>query len=149
MTRLRDATVADVPQMMEIAGQAATAAQWSPEHYKQILSGNGLGLVLQENSRIIGFILGRGIAEAWEIENIAVAASERRRGLGSRLVEEFLRRIRSHGAREVFLEVRESNRAALSLYKKWSFIEVGRRKSYYHSPEEDALLLKFYFPDVN
>jgi len=149
MTRLRGATAADVPQMMEIAGQAITAAQWSPEHYQQILSGNGLGLVLQENSHIIGFILGRGIAEAWEIENIAVAASERRRGLGSRLVEEFLQRIRSHGAREVFLEVRESNRAALSLYKKWSFIEVGRRKGYYHSPEEDALLLKFYFPDVN
>ena len=72
--------------------------------------------------------------------------SARRRGLGSHLLGEFLHHVQSNGGREVFLEVRESNRAARELYEKWAFIEAGRRKSYYQDPPEDALVLKFYFP---
>ena len=47
----------------------------------------------------------------------------------------------------IFLEVRESNRAAKALYEKWAFTEEGRRKAYYTDPEEDALILKFSFPE--
>jgi ribosomal-protein-alanine N-acetyltransferase len=86
------------------------------------------------------------VAEEWEIENIAVTGAARRCGLGSRLVGELLDHVRSRGGKTVFLEVRESNRAARALYEKWAFIEVGRRKAYYQNPVEDALILKFNFP---
>ena len=102
-------------------------------------------MVIQEDSAVVGFVVGRGAAGEWEIENIAVTGAARRRGLGSRLLGEFLHHVRSSGAAEVFLEVRESNRAARKLYEKWAFIEAGRRKSYYQDPQEDALVLKFYF----
>jgi ribosomal-protein-alanine N-acetyltransferase len=45
----------------------------------------------------------------------------------------------------VYLEVRESNRAARSLYVKCAFIESGHRKSYYSEPEEDAVLYRLDF----
>ena len=58
-----------------------------------------------------------------------------------------MHQIRGNGAKVVYLEVRESNKAARALYEKWAFIEAGRRKSYYQEPLEDALVLKFYFSD--
>jgi ribosomal-protein-alanine N-acetyltransferase len=82
----------------------------------------------------------------WEIENVAVSGPARRRGLGSHLLGAFLDLVRSRGGIEVYLEVRESNRAARALYEKWAFQEAGRRKSYYRDPDEDALVLRFSFP---
>jgi ribosomal-protein-alanine N-acetyltransferase len=101
---------------------------------------------VEQSGSVVGFIVGRQVADEWEIENIAVTGSARRCGLGSRLVGEFLDLVRGRRGKAVFLEVRESNRAARSLYEKWAFLEVGRRKMYYQDPAEDALLLKFIFP---
>ena len=103
-------------------------------------------LVVEQDGNVVGFIVGRQLEDEWEIENIAVTGAARRHGLGSRLVSELLNLVRSQGGKTVFLEVRESNRAARSLYEKWGFLEVGRRKMYYQDPAEDALVLKFKFP---
>ena len=77
--------------------------------------------------------------------NIAVAGPARRRGLGTRLLGEFLDLARARGADAVFLEVRESNRAARALYEKWAFLECGRRRRYYQDPDEDAILYRIGF----
>src|ERR1700746_366195 len=145
MPRVRKATLSDVTRMMEIARHSITAAQWAQRQYEQVFSPHHLVLAIEENSIVLGFIVGRGAADEWEIENIAITGAARRRGLGSRLLGEFLPHISSNGAAEVFLEVRESNHAARKLYEKWAFIEAGRRKAYYQDPPEDALILKFYF----
>jgi ribosomal-protein-alanine N-acetyltransferase len=142
---VRPAGAGDLPRIMDIAKRSATAAQWSEAHYQQLFSPGRLALLVEDAGEVTGFIVGRETAEEWEIENIAVSGVARRRGLASRLVGEFLHRARNSGAREVFLEVRESNRAARVLYEKWAFIEAGRRKQYYQNPVEDALVLKIYF----
>jgi ribosomal-protein-alanine N-acetyltransferase len=154
--RVRLAEASDLPRLVEIASHSATAAQWNQSEYQKLfLSGSALdldqtqprtALVVEQDGSVAGFIVGRQADDEWEIENIAVTGAARRCGLGSRLVGEMLDLIRSRGGKAVFLEVRESNRAALSLYEKWAFIEVGRRKMYYQNPAEDALILKFKFP---
>lgn len=156
MVRVRPAEAADLSRLVEIASHSVTAAQWNPAEYQKLsppdpASSTGLpqprtALVVEHDGSVVGFIVGRQGDEEWEIENIAVTGTARRCGLGSRLVGELLDLVRRHGGKAVFLEVRESNRAALSLYEKWAFIEVGRRKMYYQSPVEDALVLKFKFP---
>jgi [ribosomal protein S18]-alanine N-acetyltransferase len=146
MIKVRPAIADDVPIMMEIAKHSLTAAQWSPTQYEQMFSSGRVVLVIEENGSVMGFIVGRCLGSEWEIENVAVRGAARRRGLGSHLLGEFLHYVRSSGGHEVFLEVRESNRAARALYEKWAFLEAGRRKSYYQNPQEDALILKFYFP---
>ena len=45
------------------------------------------------------------------------------------------------------LEVRPSNAAAIALYRRFGFQEVGRRKNYYDLPKEDALILTRYFEE--
>jgi [ribosomal protein S18]-alanine N-acetyltransferase len=69
-----------------------------------------------------------------------VAPSARRIGVGKRLLERLLDGARETHSTSVFLEVRESNVAARTLYEKLGFRETGRRKSYYASPLEDAVL---------
>jgi ribosomal-protein-alanine acetyltransferase len=143
--RIRLANAADIPTMMALERHAATAAHWSKEQYEAAFSSevpSRVVLVLEEEAAVLGFIAGRAAGEEWEIENIAVAGPARRRGLGTRLLGEFLDLARDRGAEAVFLEVRMSNLAARRLYEKWAFVGTGRRKGYYREPEEDAIVYR-------
>jgi ribosomal-protein-alanine N-acetyltransferase len=145
--RIRRATAADIPDLMALENRAATAAHWSMKQYETAFSGKPpyrVVLVLEEAS-VQAFIAGRTLDKEWEIENIIVAEPVRRRGLGARLLGEFLDLARARGADAVFLEVRESNLAARRLYEKWAFVESGRRKLYYREPEEDAIVYQLGF----
>jgi ribosomal-protein-alanine N-acetyltransferase len=155
--RIRRAIPTDIPALIALEKQSATAAHWSPEQYETVFSSEEparVVLVVEgssvedspiEDARVHGFIVGRAVSEDWEIENIAVAGAARRRGLGTRLLEEFIGLARGRGAQSVFLEVRESNVAARRLYEKHAFVETGRRKRYYRQPEEDAIVYRSEF----
>lgn len=150
MVRVRPAEPADIPRIVEIAAHSATAAQWNQSEYLQLFAPQSLqerlALVVEDGTEVVGFIVGKQIDHECEIENVAVIGTARRRGLGARLLGEFLKLVRGRGGREIWLEVRESNLAARALYEKWAFLESGRRKAYYQDPEEDALVLKIIFP---
>jgi len=148
---IRPADSTDLLAMLAIEKHAATAAHWSIEQYEALFRASGqIALIVQEETQqekaqVQGFIIARAIGVEWEIENIALAGPARRRGLGTRLLGEFLDLARAQGAEAVFLEVRESNRAARALYEKWSFMRSGRRQKYYKDPEEDAILYRHGF----
>jgi ribosomal protein S18 acetylase RimI-like enzyme len=76
------------------------------------------------------------------LENMAVAESWQRQGIGGRLLTAGFLWCRAHGAGTVFLEVRDGNRPAIELYERAGFSAVGRRPSYYRDPVEDALQMK-------
>ena len=150
--KIRHATAADVPAMHATGKHAATAARWTDSDYTKIFDSPELqtdwrriALVIEEDGKLQGFLVAQTIGGEWEIENVAIAPDARRRGLGTRLVGELLDMARAQRASAVFLEVRESNRAARALYEKWAFVESGRRKQYYRAPDEDALVFKFTF----
>jgi [ribosomal protein S18]-alanine N-acetyltransferase len=128
---------------MALANLSSSAAKWTAEQYHQILENSlprRVMLVMEEESAVQAFLVGRALNAEWEIENIVVADSRRRRGLGRQLLEEFLRFSQGEGAETIFLEVRESNLAARKLYEKCGFAENGRRQRYYKEPAEDAIL---------
>jgi [ribosomal protein S18]-alanine N-acetyltransferase len=142
---IRPASPADIPAMMRLVNHSATAAHWSREQYDQVFRDDPpwrVALVIEEAVGMQGFLVARQVAAEWEIENIAIAGAARRRGLGTRLLGQFLDQARSEGATAVFLEVRESNQPARSLYEKWAFTENGRRPRYYTQPEEDAIVYR-------
>ena len=142
---IRPATVNDLPSMIAIEKHAATAAHWSAAQYELLFRSFApprVALIIQEEACVHGFVVARAVGGEWEIENIAVSGQARKRGLGTRLLGELLDLARARGAEAVFLEVRESNRAARALYEKWSFLESTRRTHYYHDPEEDAILYR-------
>jgi len=140
--KIRPATTADIPALMAVEKHAITAAHWSLEQYQAVFSRAEPArnaLILEDESGIQGFLIARVVEKEWEIENIVIAGLARRRGLGTRLLSNFLDGARSEGADAVLLEVRESNVAARGLYKKCAFLESGRRKLYYRDPQEDAV----------
>lgn len=82
-----------------------------------------------------GFVLARLAAGEGEILTVAVARAHRRRGLGRDLMEAVLRRLHAERAEALFLEVDETNAAALALYRRLGFREVARRPAYYDHPQ--------------
>jgi ribosomal-protein-alanine N-acetyltransferase len=145
--QVRLATPADLPALLALDRGASAAAHWSEADYQRLLAeAAGRVTMVIEEDHVQGFIVGRGLGPEWEIENIVIASPAQRRGLGTRLVQEWLDLAQTQGAQAVFLEVRESNRAARTFYSKLGFVESGRRKSYYRNPEEDALMYKKVFP---
>ena len=94
-----------------------------------------------DTERLIGYVLFWLIADEAQINNFAVHPDFRRRGIGLALMRKVLDLIQGLGGSYVILEVRQSNQAAQSLYLKLGFSEIGRRRSYYFNPEEDALVM--------
>ncbi|HUJ95697.1 MAG TPA: GNAT family N-acetyltransferase [Terriglobales bacterium] len=151
---IRSAVRADVPAIMALEKHAATAAHWSLTQHLAVFddaSPNRLALVIEiteeDDARpaLHGFLIARAVGADWELENIAISGSARRRGLGTRLLGEFLDQVRAQSATSVFLEVRESNLAARKLYEKWAFVETGCRPNYYQDPAEAAILYRLDF----
>ena len=103
---------------------------------------NVSGTVPTASSAVSGFLVAIQIDAEWELENIVVDPGKRRRGFAKQLLEVLVATARSTNSESVFLEVRESNLAARSLYERAGFELTGHRKSYYANPQEDAVLYR-------
>ncbi|MEU5872094.1 ribosomal protein S18-alanine N-acetyltransferase [Glycomyces sp. NPDC047369] len=79
--------------------------------------------------------------EAW-INNIAVDADYRRRGVATMLMDDLLARARAGGAKSVFLEVAVDNVPAQRLYDRYGFYGIGVRKNYYQHTGTDAAVMR-------
>ena len=146
---------------MSLERESPAAAHWSRQQYQDILGttsgqqGSERQALVAEDDReakaepgsrgafeILAFLIAHRVEAEWELENIVVAGTARRRGVGTRLLGEFVAHARAQGGSAIFLEVRESNQSARALYRKAGFKETGLRKSYYASPQEDAILCR-------
>jgi ribosomal-protein-alanine N-acetyltransferase len=140
----RAATPADVPAIVEIE-RASFGDPWSEDAFRDLLRlRQAIFLVLTEGcpESVSGYVIAAVITDEAEVLNLAVAGQSRRRGFGGRLLDAGLEILRERGAREVFLEVRESNAAAIALYTSRGFAALSRRARYYRNPVEDALVLR-------
>jgi ribosomal-protein-alanine N-acetyltransferase len=162
--RIRTATPEDIPAIMELDRQCATAAHWTERQYQRAFQTSEsdtpqrLVLVMDANRNVpsapgskaefplIAFLIANHLSGEWELENLVVEPTFRRKGVGTMLLNELLIQARAADNESVFLEVRESNQAARALYLKWGFEQHGRRRAYYSSPPEDAILYRRSLP---
>jgi ribosomal-protein-alanine N-acetyltransferase len=92
--------------------------------------------------RVAGYVVAWYVMDEGELANLAVAPDDRGQGIGGALLDAMLADAGLRGISQVYLEVRESNVSARHLYASRDFEEVGRRKQYYRTPKEDALILR-------
>lgn len=145
---IRQMCVSDVPAVFEILAESPEAASWSRDSLLQVVS-TGIAWVAEHQMEpgitkgeiVRGVLIGQVAADEFEILNLAVAPGCRRRGVGSRLVEVALKFAKIVRCRRTYLEARASNGSAISFYAYHEFTECGRRRGYYRSPDEDAILL--------
>jgi ribosomal-protein-alanine N-acetyltransferase len=100
-----------------------------------------LVVVRKPSDRVIGYIIYWHIREDVQVNNIAVHPEFRGKGIGEALMRHVIDKVRKNGATFMTLEVRLSNAAAVTLYKKLGFDILGTRKNYYTNPDEDAYLM--------
>ncbi len=139
----------------DCAGQMAELEQrcfslpWSENTIRGELK-NPVGLYFGafDSGRLAGYAGMQIVLDEGHITNIATAPEMRRRGVADSLLRELLAAAEARGVRFAMLEARESNLAALSLYKKHGFLVVGRRRGYYEKPVEDAILLTKTFEEA-
>ncbi len=139
---LRRALPADVPAMAELDA-AVSLSPWSAAQFLDTLgaqAGGELAWVAALDGAVRGFVVGQYVLDELSIHNLAVAPVARRRGLASRLLRQALSEV---APARCLLEVRASTSAALALYRGLGFIEDGRRRGYYPTPNgrEDAVLM--------
>jgi ribosomal-protein-alanine N-acetyltransferase len=123
--------------------QEAYPYPWTENIFRDCLRVGYCCVVLEIGGEIIGYaVLSVAAAEA-HLLNLCVRPARQRRGLGADLLDWLLARAGEGGAREVFLEVRPSNHAALQLYERAGFRRIGLRRNYYRSDNgrEDAVVL--------
>ncbi len=129
---IRRATADDLEAIAILQGRSS----WQPADYLQQEC-----TVAEVDGRLAGFLASRETtAGEREILNLAVDAAYRRQGIARALLQHQLASARG----EWFLEVRESNTAALSLYRSCGFQPVGRREGYYSEPCEAGIVMRFF-----
>lgn len=169
---IRRAQLEDVEAVLEsvweLARASTTAARWSRAAFYPYLAAEAACGALQAKALflatsgatttapvanpiskvdgIIGFaaysaIVTVGAGES-TLENMVVAKPWQRQGIGRRLLSAGLLWCRAHASETVFLEVRESNRAAIALYERAGFSSVGNRPGYYREPAEDGVQMR-------
>ena len=142
---LRPLAAADLPALAALEA-ACFSHPWTERQLAADLENDlltHLGAVSPEGA-LLGYTQVRAILDEGTLERIAVAPAARRRGIGEALLDRLIREGRGRLA-FLTLEVRAGNAAAIGLYEKLGFREVGRRKNYYREEGEDALLLTLDF----
>ena len=99
-------------------------------------------LVAVDGNAVVGYAVVLLTPPESELANLAVSRLMQHQGLGRRLLNEAVSTASDRGAREMFLEVRASNAAAIALYSGEGFTAVGRRVRYYARPIEDAIVMR-------
>jgi ribosomal-protein-alanine N-acetyltransferase len=119
---------------------------WLVTAIADLLAGEGvIGLMADDATGPLGFVLARVVAGEAEILTIAVDPNHRRSGLGQALLTAASDLAMQQGGKALFLEVSVDNQAALALYEKARFVRVGLRRGYYTGADGqtvDALVLR-------
>ena len=147
---LRPAAEGDIGDVAEVE-RSCFVDPWSEESFARLVDSPPaifLVALFPPNEGIAGYIIAFSVGEDAEVLNVAVHPQFRGKGLAGQMLDAVLIQLGSRGVRTAFLEVRESNAAALSLYMSRGFSEIGRRSKYYRRPVEDALVLRRFIEAV-
>ena len=140
--RIRPAKLYDVPALARIE-RDSFGSPWSAEEItKDVTAGGNVYVAVAEyGAEKAGYGEIRFVAGEAQIYNIVIAPEFRREGIGEALLRHMIAKAEDNGCELVTLEVRGGNEAAMALYTKLGFREVGRRKGYYAKGGEDAVLM--------
>lgn len=94
----------------------------------------------ERDGKIVGYALGRVVADEAELLKICVLSEWRKQGIAEKMLVRLLGKMRENGAAACFLEVRSKNAPALALYEKLGFQKIALRRDYY--PDDDAVVMK-------
>ena len=136
---MRESDLADVLHIE----RRSFSIPWQEATFRGLMRRHSASLLVAEQAGVlVGYAVMWYAADEAELGDLSVLPEARRRGLGRWILQGAMREAGRRGAKQVFLEVRESNADARRLYEKAGFVNVGIRPSYYPEPVEDAILMR-------
>ncbi|MDF1763917.1 MAG: ribosomal protein S18-alanine N-acetyltransferase [Oleibacter sp.] len=138
---IRKASLADLDKVM-LVEQASHTHPWSESIVRRYLQKPGTVWALETEFDYCGHAIISQVVDEAELLMISIHPKHQGKGYGKALLTFVMSNLEQAGIRNMFLEVRESNVAAIALYESLGFCETGRRYNYYPSDRgpEDALL---------
>jgi [ribosomal protein S18]-alanine N-acetyltransferase len=140
----------DLDRMLMLAAASAEAPRWTRRDYEQLLLAAPAeplarcAMVALCGDSLAGLAVASLLQQETvaEVDGLVVDQDYRRQGIGSALICAAMAWAANAGASGVRLEVRASNTAAIALYRRHGFCQVGIRRAYYSAPAEDAVLMQ-------
>jgi ribosomal-protein-alanine N-acetyltransferase len=105
-------------------------------------SAGRFNLVAKRGGQIIGYLFAMWLFDEMHVNKIAVEASERRRGIALRMMEQCIDFAEMHEIRMISLEVRESNNGAQEFYRRLDFERMYLRPRYYPDGEAAVIMVR-------
>ena len=139
---IRAVSLDDLDDIMEIE-KLSFVAPWTKRLFEEtLISPISSSFIMKQGQATLGYIILYSVADEAHILNIAVHPQYRGKGCASSLIKHVLEFFEEKkDVHEFFLEVREGNMCAISLYKRFGFEKIGKRKKYYSETNEDALVM--------
>lgn len=132
----------DLDSIMAIENVSFTAP-WSRASYEELAPLDSVNIwVGKIKGELVCYMLCQRVGDEMELHTIAVAPSWRQKGIGRRFMAHMIAEARRVGVSKIYLLVRPSNNAAVSLYKEHGFKGIGVRRAYYRDNGEDALVMR-------
>ena len=139
--QIRPMTIEDCEQVAAIEA-VSFSMPWSLKAFTETVQKlNFRYFVAEEDGEVLGYCGFLYVLDEAEIPNVCVKASVRKQGIGKQMMTVLIEEAAKLGMAVLYLEVRESNRAARSLYESLGFVEIGIRKNFYEQPVENAVLM--------
>jgi ribosomal-protein-alanine N-acetyltransferase len=130
----------DLPSVQEIEA-ACYPDPWPETGFSSELESTAPPVVAEVGGHTVGYLCRMLGPQELHITNIAVHSEFRRNGIARRLLQDTVEFAAQHNCLWIYLDVRPSNVAARTLYERFGFVEIFRRKKYYNTPPEDGLVM--------
>lgn len=135
--------ISDVSSIVRLQVNSGFTDGWNTSMLESAFdSGNYKCYGIKNGEKLVAFIGITLSVDTADIEDVLVDVEYRNKGLGRKLLEFALEKLKQFGKTKVFLEVRESNLPAKSLYQKSGFNKISVRKNYYNGTENAVVFLK-------
>lgn len=143
---IRDMTKADLSAVLKIETDLFPTDAWTEALFLGELSEVPVSrkvAVAELAGEVIGYVSLRFVGRQGDVNTIAIAKDFQRKGFGNQLLDWLLMTAKDLGVRELFLDVRADNLAAIEMYKKAGFDRIDIRRNYYdHSVDADVMRKK-------
>ena len=138
---VRRATENDLAALLTLESRSFSVPWSAAAMESHLAASHTLSLLLLEENVPVGYLLAGFTPPEGDLYRVAVLPEKRRRGYARRLLDAFLAESDERDADTLWLDVRESNAAAIALYRSLGFSVVLRRENYYRDPTEAALVM--------
>ncbi|MGB7323533.1 MAG: ribosomal protein S18-alanine N-acetyltransferase [Rubripirellula sp.] len=135
----------DMPAVLGIENKSFEFAWTEDDFIRCLRQRNCIGMVAEEDDKVVGFMIYELHKNRLHILNFAVGEDSRRSGVGFAMIGKLLGKLSQERRNRIMLEVRETNLIAQLFFKKIGFRAVSVLRDFYEDTDEDAYLMQYRY----